>query len=88
MDTATTEIYTLSLRAALPICGDTDTNGAIAGALLGAAWGATAMHAGWADALLACRPQPETPGCRCPRPRAFWPVDFRLLAEHLTALGG
>jgi len=68
--------------------GDTDTNGAIAGALLGAAWGATAMPAGWADALLACRPQPETPGCRCPRPRAFWPVDFRLLAEHLTALGG
>lgn len=67
--------------------GDTDTNGAIAGALLGAAWGATAMPLEWMNALLACRPQRETPGCRCPRPAAFWPVDFRLLAEHLTALG-
>lgn len=67
--------------------GDTDTNAAIAGALLGAAWGASAMPAQWERALLSCRPQPETPGCRRPRPRAFWPVDFRLLAEHLAALG-
>ncbi len=67
--------------------GDTDTNGAIAGARCSAPRGRRPCPP-WADALLACRPQPETPGRRCPRPRAFWPVDFRLLAEHLTALGG
>jgi ADP-ribosylglycohydrolase len=63
--------------------GDTDTNAAIAGALLGAAYGRTAVPAAWRDAVVSCRPIEGLPGVRRPRPRAFWPVDALELAERL-----
>jgi ADP-ribosylglycohydrolase len=67
--------------------GDADTNAAIAGALLGAVHGASAVPARWRDRLLACRPERGRPGVRRPRPRAFWPVDCLLVAERLVELG-
>jgi ADP-ribosylglycohydrolase len=67
--------------------GDTDTNAAIAGALLGAVHGAKALPAQWRDAVLACRPERGRPGVRRPRPRDFWPADLPLLGEWLVALG-
>lgn len=67
--------------------GDTDTNAAIAGALLGAAFGAEAFPHQWADRLLTCRPMSAATGCRRPRPQAFWPVDCLILAERLAWLG-
>ena len=67
--------------------GDTDTNAAIAGALLGAAFGAEAFPGQWVDRLLTCRPMRSTHGCRRPRPQAFWPVDCLILAERLAWLG-
>ncbi len=63
--------------------GDTDTNAAIAGALLGAAYGRTAVPAAWRDAVLSCRPIEGLRGVRHPRPRASWPVDALELAERL-----
>lgn len=63
--------------------GDTDTNGAIAGALLGAVHGASAIPPQWVNAILTCRPLQHVPSVRHPRPRRFWPVDVLLLAEHL-----
>jgi ADP-ribosylglycohydrolase/fructose-1,6-bisphosphatase/inositol monophosphatase family enzyme len=63
--------------------GDTDTNAAIAGALLGAALGRAAVPARWRDAVLSCRPLAGLPGVSRPRPRAFWPVDALELAERL-----
>ncbi|MFM7736353.1 MAG: ADP-ribosylglycohydrolase family protein, partial [Alphaproteobacteria bacterium] len=65
--------------------GDTDTNGAIAGALLGAVHGRDAIPARWRAAVLSCRPMPETSR---PRPTTFWPVDVLHLAEALLSLGG
>ena len=67
--------------------GDTDTNGAIAGALLGAVHGAQAVPDKWRERLLACRPIPHLHGVRHPRPRAFWPVDALVLAERLLVAG-
>lgn len=67
--------------------GDTDTNGAIAGALLGATHGREAVPARWADRVLTCRPLQGAPGVAKPRPRAFWPVDVLVVAEQLAALG-
>ncbi len=64
--------------------GDTDTNGAIAGALLGAVHGREAIPQRWRAALLSCRPLVEA-GARKPRPRDFWPVDALELAEQLLA---
>jgi ADP-ribosyl-[dinitrogen reductase] hydrolase len=67
--------------------GDTDTNGAIAGALLGAVHGAAAIPAQWRDRVLTCRPIPLLHGVRHPRPRAFWPVDVLVVAERLLVAG-
>lgn len=67
--------------------GDTDTNAAVAGALLGAVHGLESMPKPWVDRLLTCRPMKATEGCLRPRPPRFWPVDFRQVAEALAVLG-
>ncbi|HET7294360.1 MAG TPA: inositol monophosphatase family protein [Vicinamibacteria bacterium] len=61
--------------------GDTDTNAAIAGALLGAVHGREAVPAQWRQAILSCRPHPER--ARRVRGRTYWPVDALELAERL-----
>lgn len=68
--------------------GDTDTNAAIAGALLGAVHGAEAVPARWRETVLSCRPKAGRSGVVHPRPMAFWPVDALQLAQRLTQLGG
>ena len=65
--------------------GDTDTNAAIAGALLGAVHGREAVPAQWRSMLLSCRPLP--PRAHRPRPRAYWPVDVMEIAERLLLAG-
>lgn len=64
--------------------GDTDTNAAIAGALLGALHGGRAIPAQWRQAVLTCRPLSGIAEIQCPRPRPFWPVDALRLAEQLV----
>jgi ADP-ribosylglycohydrolase len=66
--------------------GDTDTNGAIAGALLGAVHGRKAVPSRWSHALLSCRPLRGTPTSH-PRAMSFWPVDALELAEALLCAG-
>jgi ADP-ribosylglycohydrolase len=66
--------------------GDTDTNAAIAGALLGAVHGREAIPRQWLGSILSCRPLPES-GTSHPRPIEFWPVDVLRLAERLLLLG-
>ncbi|MCX6578645.1 MAG: ADP-ribosylglycohydrolase family protein [Candidatus Aminicenantes bacterium] len=63
--------------------GDTDTNAAICGALLGAVNGREAIPAQWVDCLLNCRPAAGNPHVHHPRPECFWPVDALDLAEKL-----
>ena len=63
--------------------GDTDTNAAICGALLGAVHGREAVPKRWVDRLLSCRPQEGEPKVLQPRPECYWPVDALELAEHL-----
>ena len=63
--------------------GDTDTNAAIAGALLGAAVGRRAWPADWSSAVLTCRPDPGL-GVVQPRPEEYWPDDLSDLAEALV----
>jgi ADP-ribosylglycohydrolase len=66
--------------------GDTDTNAAIAGALLGAVHGRDAIPPQWLRSILSCRPLPKS-GTSHPRPIDFWPVDALPLAEKLLVLG-
>jgi ADP-ribosylglycohydrolase/fructose-1,6-bisphosphatase/inositol monophosphatase family enzyme len=67
--------------------GDTDTNAAIAGALLGAVHGRESLPQGWRNLVLSCRPVDGAPGVRRPRPAAFWPIDALELAELLLLAG-
>ncbi len=67
--------------------GDTDTNAAICGALLGAVHGRDAVPAQWVDAVLACRPEAGRAGVQHPRPEVFWPVDALDLAAQLVDAG-
>jgi len=62
--------------------GDTDTNAAIAGALLGAAQGRGGIPPRWIFAVLSCRPLAECGALR-PRPVEYWPDDILELAEAL-----
>lgn len=63
--------------------GDTDTNAAITGALLGAVWGMQAVPKQWIDCILSCRPEQGRPGVRRPRPPEYWPADVLSLASQL-----
>lgn len=67
--------------------GDTDTNAAVCGALLGAVYGRDALPAQWEERVLGCRPQAGQPGVHRPRPECFWPVDVLDLAERLLEEG-
>ena len=62
--------------------GDTDTNAAIAGALLGACHGREAIPPRWIYPVLACRPLAECGALR-PRPVEYWPDDILELTEAL-----
>ena len=65
--------------------GDTDTNGAVAGALLGAVHGRGAIPVQWRSMISSCRPHPLR--AAHPRPRSCWPVDALELAEGLLLAG-
>ncbi|GMV43509.1 MAG: hypothetical protein AMXMBFR64_52250 [Myxococcales bacterium] len=67
--------------------GDTDTNAAIAGALLGAVHGRDAVPGRWRDRILSCRPIRGLAGVSQPRPKPLWPVDLMMLAERLLTSG-
>jgi ADP-ribosylglycohydrolase len=62
--------------------GDTDTNAAVAGALLGAHHGREKVPSRWIYPVLACRPLAEAGALR-PRPMEYWPDDLLELAEAL-----
>lgn len=67
--------------------GDTDTNGCIAGALLGAVHGRDAVPLRWQERILSCRPITGMPGVVHPRSEPYWPVDALMLAERLLLAG-
>jgi len=71
-----------SLVATVGCGGDTDTNAAIAGALLGAFHGRNAFPSRWIYPVLACRPLAEAAVAR-PRPMEYWPDDVLEVAEAL-----
>ncbi len=79
------EEFEAALVSTVGCGGDTDTNAAIAGALLGAALGREAIPPRWVLAVLACRPMAEVGALR-PRPMDYWPDDVIDVAEGLLNL--
>jgi ADP-ribosylglycohydrolase/fructose-1,6-bisphosphatase/inositol monophosphatase family enzyme len=66
--------------------GDTDTNAAICGALLGAVHGRGAIPDQWQGMVVSCRPMPGQVDVRQPRPAIYWPTDALVLAERLLLI--
>jgi ADP-ribosyl-[dinitrogen reductase] hydrolase len=66
--------------------GDTDTNAAIAGALLGAVHGRSGIPDRWVKTLQDCR-SIEGSGTFHPVPEFYWPCDVLELAEGLLETG-
>jgi ADP-ribosyl-[dinitrogen reductase] hydrolase len=81
---AGTDVETALIRTA-GAGGDTDTNAAIAGALLGSVQGRAAFPARWTMRVLTCRADPGLPGQQ-PRPDEYWPDDLVDLAEALLSV--
>ncbi len=67
--------------------GDTDTNAAIAGALLGCVYGIDAIPGQWQDAVVNCRPAKSEKRTKHPRPEVFWPSDVMQLSLKLLETG-
>ena len=67
--------------------GDTGTNAAICGAVLGAVHGRTVIPSQWQRMVLSCRPAPGLDGFEASRPSMFWPTDALVLAERLLGCG-
>lgn len=65
--------------------GDTDTNAAICGALLGAVYGAAAVPLRWQSVLETCSPGKANPNVRHPRPRYYWPSEAGMLPQKLLS---
>ena len=63
--------------------GDTDTNAAICGALLGAVHGRKSIPERWVKKLLICRPLEGLVNVKRPRSPCYWPVDVLIVAERL-----
>lgn len=64
--------------------GDTDTNAAICGALLGAVYGVNAIPSRWRETMAECRPEPGKRDVRRSRPPEYWPTDAGPLARTLA----
>ncbi|MCI6207607.1 MAG: ADP-ribosylglycohydrolase family protein [Corynebacterium glucuronolyticum] len=63
--------------------GDTDTNAAICGALVGGLYGAEAIPQRWRDTIDNCK---AYPGTLRPRPEEYWPADAAKLARNLVTV--
>ena len=72
--------------ATVMLGGDTDTNAAICGALLGSVYGLEAIPAQWEKSVLRCRAGTGFPGVNQPRPECFWPVDALEIAVSLVSM--
>lgn len=65
--------------------GDTDTNAAVCGALLGGLYGVHGIPERWIEPVLAAKADADTP---TPRPEEYWPTDAPALALQLLAIAG
>jgi ADP-ribosylglycohydrolase len=63
--------------------GDTDTNAAICGALVGAVHGIERLPERWVKKVLSCRPAFDYGKAKQPRPKEYWPMDALSLATGL-----
>ncbi len=67
--------------------GDTDTNAAICGALLGALYGQAQIPNRWISAVTGFAADVNNPKVQLARPRTYWTTDVRPLVDQLLVKG-
>jgi ADP-ribosyl-[dinitrogen reductase] hydrolase len=69
--------------------GDTGTNAAICGALLGAVYGRNAVPGQWVESVLKCRPSAEERRCAIPGPSVsgLW-THWSLRSDYSCSISG
>ena len=67
--------------------GDTDTNAAICGALVGAVHGYNFIPDQWKKTVLNCKPDSYKGRAQQPRPREYWPCDALEIVDALLKVG-
>ncbi len=79
--------YEDGLFNTIALGGDTDTNAAIAGAVLGALQGVDAIPAALWETVERCRPTAGVAGVVNPRPEPLWPGEAPRLAQNIVQQG-
>lgn len=64
--------------------GDTDTNAAITGALMGVVYGIDAIPYQWQQSIINCKPSKSEKRTKHPRHEVFWPNDAMELSIKLV----
>ena len=67
--------------------GDTDSNAAVCGALLGAVYGESNIPKEWIEVVMACKPRFNVPVYKVARPDVYWPQNIVRLAPRLVEAG-
>jgi len=67
------------------LAGDTDTNAAIAGSLLGAVYGKDYIPNRYIETVLNCKPSKGNTASKNPRPEILWATDCLELVDRLFA---
>ena len=80
------ENFTDGLQDTIIQGGDTDTNAAIAGSLLGAYHGIDDIPSEWQTKVLNCAPDKNNDNVVYPRPEFLWPNDILQLADKLLEM--
>lgn len=80
------EDFMSGIHAVIRGGGDTDTNAAIAGAMLGARFGASSIPASLRNEIRSARAIRGVDFVETPRPIQYWPVDLEALTERLLGL--
>jgi ADP-ribosylglycohydrolase len=65
--------------------GDTDTNAAICGALVGAVHGIERLPERWVKTVLECQPALDCGRAKQPRPKEYWPQEAWGLSARLLS---
>jgi ADP-ribosyl-[dinitrogen reductase] hydrolase len=71
------------IQSIVEMGGDTDTNAAITGALLGCIYGINGIPQDWMRMVCSNRPMFHLAGVYRPRPRSYWTCDVLRLSEQL-----
>src|SRR5690606_3414054 len=80
------EDFVSGIQSVIRAGGDTDTNAAIVGAILGARFGASSIPVSIRNDIRSARAVRGVDYAKSPRPITYWPVDLEAITERLLGI--